>query len=444
MSGFIIIQQHKDASVQQAISTTKKPVNSHVSIPGSKGISQRAILMAAIADGASEITNLHIDADIRALIDTLNQFGIVSQLDEMEKSCIIGGCNKHFPRQQTNVWCNTSSSNAIYLMSACATTSGVYYFDGAPSLHEYDISNLILLLKNQGVQFTPSDTESIPFTMIGCEGLEGGTIIVDQSVDGDQLSCLMIASPYAYSPFTFRLNGSANQTQLMITSAVMTEFGILIQQPSANEFHIPIVQSYVACDYHVEPDYGYASYFLAAAAVTGGTISMQKINRLTSKQPEIYFLNILEKMGCDITEQDSRLIVKGPAHLKGIKVNLHSFAETFTALAAIAPFASQPTEIHHAGVISIEELNRINALKSAFFNLGITVETGNNWIRIHPTNVYGGAVNISNDPFIGLALALVGIKVPGVVIDNAECINKIYPDFFTAWKKMVAETNINV
>lgn len=430
--------------MQQAILTAKNPVNSHVNIPGSKGITQRAILIAAIADGASEITNMHIDADICAMIETLNQFGIVSQLDDIERSCIIGGCNKTFPRQQTKIWCDSSITNAVYLMSACATTSGVYYFDGTTELREHDITNLLLLLKNQGIQFTPSDAESFPFTMISSEGMDGGTIIADESVDGLQLSSLMMAAPFAYTPFSFRLNGSINQAELVITSAVMTEFGILVQQPKPNEFHIPIPQIYSACDYEVEPDYGYASYFLAAAALTGGNISMQRINRLTAKQPEIYFLNVLEKIGCEVIEDEVRLLVKGPNKLKGIKVTLQTFEEPFCALAALAPFCEGVTEIHHAGVISITEQQRMSALKSAFFNLGVSVETGNDWIRIEPTNVYGGAVNISKDPYIGLALALIGLKVPGVVIDDAECINQVHPDFFTAWKKIVAETNINV
>lgn len=431
------------ASMQQVIHSAKGPIQAKMILPGSKSITNRALLLAALAEGVSEISGIYLGSDTKTLLAALHQLGIVTQLDEKTRSCIIAGGGGKFPKKQGTLWCDQSTAITRFLMAVCSATPGVYYFDGSPSLRKKAITQLLNVLLRQGVQLIPNDVRKMPFTLIGVDTLEGGEVLLDDKSNTQLISALLMIAPYSRSPFTFTSLQLQNQPSIDMTCAMMAEFGVLVHRVHQGQFMVPVPQRYNARDYMIEPDFSIASYFFAAAAVTGGKITIQPTKRAQSKQPNVKFLSILEKMGCRILETHTGLTLESPPELHGIEVSMRKFSDTFLALAVIAPFAKSPTRISHIGHLSQKEQDRMLVMKSELIKMGINVEIGDNWIKIFPGIPEPGMVNSHQDYRIAMAFAVIGLKVPDIIIDNIDPILNIYPDFFTLWEKLAEHTNIS-
>lgn len=429
--------------MQQPIRPMKGPLHAKVIIPGSKSITHRAMILAALSDGVSEISGMRISQSTRIFARALHQLGIVTQLDEKTRSCIIAGGTGNFPKKQATVWCAGSRTIAKFLLAACSATPGVFYFDGSTSLRRQPIAQLLNILCRQGAQLIPSDASKLPFTLIGSDTLEGGEINLSNHTYAQLISALMMIAPYARSPLNFMTNASINQPSIDITCAMMAEFGVLVHRIHHGQFMVPVPQRYQAKDYTVEPDYSIAAYFFAAAAVTGGEVTIQPAKSTQSKQPDVKFLSVLEKMGCRIHESHAGLSVHAPTELHGLEISMRAFSDTFLALSVIAPFARSPVRIAHIGAINKKEANRMMAVKIELIKLGIHVETGEDWIKIFPSTPKPAAINSHHDPRIAMAFSIIGLKIPGIIINDAECVKRIFTDFFTQWDKMTEHSNIN-
>lgn len=417
--------------MSQTIHTAKGPIHAKLVIPGSRSVTNRALLLAALADGVSEISALTLNGHTKTLINALHQLGIVVQLDEKTHSCIVAGGNGQFPRKQTTVWCADSKAIAKFLIIACSAAPGVYYFDGSSHLREKPITHLLNILCRQGAQLIPSDTQKMPFTLVGADSLEGGEIILDSSVTSQLVSALLMIAPLARSPFYFTVVDLISQPFIDMTCTIMAEFGVLVHRVHQGQFMVPVPQRYQARDYTIEPDLSLASYFFAAAAITEGETTIQSVKRSQSKQPEVKLLSLLEKMGCRIMDTHSGLTVKGPAELHGIEISMREFSDVFLAISAIAPFAKSPTCISHIGHMRNKESKRIITMKTQLTKMGIQVETGIDWIKIYPGMPHGCVVDSGGDAHIAMALSIIGTKVPEVVIYDSECVTKHYPEFFS-------------
>ena len=419
----------------QTIRMAKGPIKAHISLPGSKSMTYRALLLTALADGVSEITGMHLSARTRAFIHAMSQLGIVFQLDETSKSCIIAGCNGSLPKKQVTVWCDGLASVIHFLFAICAASPGVYYFDGGINERKKSLEKLLNLLRLHGVQFIPSDTTHLPLSLVGADSLEGGEIILDQRLSSQMISALLMIAPFARSPLIFTLKGMTNLAYIDMTCAMMADFGVLVHRIHQNQLMVPVPQRYQAKDYVIEPDLSIAVYFFAAAAVTGGEVTVQSIKRNTSKQLQIKFLSILEKMGCRIIDAKSTLTLKAPNELEGIEVSMRDFTDSFLALAAIAPFAKSPTRISHIDTMKQKEIHYLTIIKTEFIKLGIHIETGKDWIKIFPS-IPQGKLNLAlDDPHIAMAFSVIGLKITGMTIDDA-CMSDLYPDFFKDWHQM--------
>ena len=430
--------------MQKGIRTTNGPICAKVTIPGAKNISYRALLMASLANGVSEISGLPINSAIKTLTNALSQLGIVVQLDEKSQSCIIAGCNGQFPKKQASIWCDNTKILSYYLTAACIATPGVYYFDGVPALYKKTVP-LLDLLRKHGTQFIPSDTQHMPYTLVGMDSLNGGEIILDNYAEISLTSALLIIAPYAFSPFTFTATTAdlINNTNIDLTCAVMADFGVLVHRIHQGQWIVPVPQRYQAKDYVIEPDMGIAAYFFAAAAITGGEITIQPIKRLQSKQPSTQFLSLLEKMGCKVFETHEGLTVKASPSLQGIDVGLRKFSDTFLALSMIAPFAKSPTKISHLGQPTNKEIVRLTAVKQELSNMGIRVEANNHSIQIFPGVPQGCPINIYSDHRVTMAFAMLGLKIRGITIPDNSSITHHYPEFFNVLNRLANEININ-
>jgi 3-phosphoshikimate 1-carboxyvinyltransferase len=217
---------------------------------------------------------------------------------------------------------------------------------------------------------------------------------------------------------------------------MMADFGVLVRRIHSGRFTVPIPQRYHARDYRIEPDFSTASYFFAAAAVTGGRVTIQSVNRKASRQGDVEFLTVLEKMGCHVDESAAGLTVQGPADLQGVSVDMRHYSDTFMTLAALAPFAKTPTSITNIGHARKKESDRIAVMRTELQKLHVKVEEGQDWLRIYPSDPQPATIDSHNDHRIAMAFAIIGLRVAGIHILDAECVSKTCPDFFQMWETL--------
>lgn len=205
---------------------------------------------------------------------------------------------------------------------------------------------------------------------------------------------------------------------------------------------VPVPQQYQAIDYFIEPDFAIAAYFFAAAAVTGGEITIRTSKRSLTNQANSDYISILEKMGCQSFDSISGLTLKGPSELHGIDISLSKFSNIFATLAAIAPFANSPTHISHTGRLHAQECARLDAVKTELTKLGIQVETGKDWIKIYPGAPLSGIINSHDDYRIAMAFSIIGLKISGITINDTDCVAHHCPGFFALLDGLSEKTNI--
>jgi 3-phosphoshikimate 1-carboxyvinyltransferase len=419
--------------MKQLIHTIKTPIQASVIIPGSKSITNRALLLAALAEGVSEILDMLISDDTLAFVEALHELGIAVQLDEEARSCIVAGCGGHFPKREASIWCNDAGTVSRFLLAACAASSGAYQFDATDQLRSRPIAPLLRALAAQGVKFIPENAEQMPLTMIGKEGLPGGELEIPGEETSQFISALLMVAPFAKSTMTLITQDIVSRPYVEMTCAMMADFGVMVRRMHNARFSVPPQQRYTARDYVVEPDMSTASYFFAAAAVTGGEVRIQPIDRSHCKQGDVAFLTVLEKMGCIVTETESVLKVKGPQVLQGVNVDMRDFSDTFMTLAALAPFAATPTTITNISHTRHQESNRITTMRRELEKLQVKVEEGPDWIKIYPSEPIKGVIDSHQDHRIAMAFSIIGLRVDGIEIENAECVAKTCPEFFTLW-----------
>ncbi len=423
------------------IRTITQPVRAKLSVPGSKSITQRALLLGALADGVCEISNMHMNATTQNMIKALSQLGIAIQSDEQAKSCIIAGCNGKIPKKQATVWCNASNTVLQFLIAACSISPGVYYFDGDKKLHQHANLQLLEILKHHGVKLTPPDTLALPFTLEGLDSLEGSEVALESSISSIMISALLMIAPFARSSFTFNLS-DYNKTLVELTCTMMGEFGVLVHHIHQGQLMVPIPQRYQAQDYVVEPDFTLIAYFFAAAAITRSEITIQGAKRNSFKQIDSKFILVLEKMGCEITETRYGLTIQGPKQLQGVEISMQNFTDTFLILSVIALFAKSPTHINHLGPMQEKELARMTMIKDQLIKIGIHVESGPDWLKIFPSIPKASIIEPISDPHIAMALSLIALKTPGINLKNAQQIEKICPEFFKLLNQLTEDLRV--
>lgn len=422
--------------MKKSIHAVKTPIRAQVTIPGSKSMTNRALLLAALADGVSEISGLLISDDTCALVNALHELGIVLQLDKANHSCIVGGSSGHFPKKEATVWCDSAGTVARFVLAACAISPGKYHFDATPQLRARPITPLLKVLCAQGARVIPKEALQMPFTLKGSDGLAGGEIDIEGSETGQFVSALLMAAPFAKTSVEIVSQDIVNRPFVDMTCAMMADFGVLVRRMHRSRFLIPVPQRYKATDYLIEPDLSTASYFFAAAAVTAGEVTIQSFDRENSKQGDVKFLLILEKMGCEIIENSLGFTVKGSSELQGVNADMRDFSDVFMTLAAIAPFAKTPTTITNIGHTRLQESNRIEVMRKELEKLQVKVEEGPDWLRIYPSEPRPAVIDSHHDHRIAMAFAIIGLRVPGVEIDGAECVSKTCPEFFTLWEQL--------
>jgi 3-phosphoshikimate 1-carboxyvinyltransferase len=405
-----------------------------IPIPGSKSITNRALLLAALADGKSTFENALFSEDSLCFMECLRRLGINVEDDADAARITVHGLGGSFPAKEADLFLGNSGTTARFLTAAVTIGNGNYHFDGVPRMRERPIAPLLSALRLLGVEITAADGR-FPLT-VHAKGLRGGVTSLDASESSQYLSALLMIAPYADSDVTIQLEGTlVSQPYIETTLQMMEQFGVTVERDGYQKFTIRAGQRYQARAYAIEPDASNASYFFAAAAVTGGTVTVPYLNQ-HSLQGDIHFLDVLEKMGCKVEYKPDAVTVSGPDTLQGVDVNMNAISDTVQTLAAIAPYAASPVTVRDVQHIRHKETDRIQAVVIELRKLGVQVEEYPDGLKITPGAIIPGAVDTYQDHRMAMAFAVAGLRTPGLRINDPACTQKTFPDYFARFEAL--------
>jgi len=404
-------------------------LDTSVRVPGSKSLTNRALLISALASGRTRLTNALFSDDSCYFAKALQSLGFDVQLDEAKNEMTVTGLGGTIPSRKADLFIGNAGTAARFLTAFLALGNGEYILDGDSRMRERPIGDLVDALNQLGVEL--ETTNNCPPVEIFAKGLPGGKTRIAGNISSQFLSALLMVAPYAKFPVEIELITELNSKPYVdMTIAIMKDFGVEIERRGYVGFKVQPSFFSPRSSYSIESDASAASYFFAAPAIRGGKVRVENISR-TSRQGDIAFLDILQQMGCTILEGDNFIEVSGTHTLKGLDADLRDIPDTAQTLAVIAPFASSPTRIRGIASARLKETDRIHATCAELRRLGIPVEEHEDGMTIYPCNeIQPGTVQTYNDHRMAMAFALIGLQVEGITIENPSCVSKTFPNYF--------------
>ena len=405
------------------------PIHAAVRPPGSKSITNRALVCAALAAGPSVLQGALDSEDTRVMYDALAALGIVLAWNRDRGQITVEGSAGAWPGQQADLYVANSGTTMRFLAPMLATGAGHYRLDGTPRMRARPIGDLLRALRQLGATVDSEAHNECPPVTIAGRGLPGGTATIRGDISSQFLSGLLLAAPYAQRRVELLLDGPlVSQPYVHMTRHVMQAFGVHVEDHALQRFVVDAPGRYQGREYSIEPDASAASYFWAAAAITGGRVTVIGLGP-QALQGDVAFCDCLEHMGCHVQREADQITVTGkPLH--GISVDMNHISDTVQTLAAVALFATGPTLITGVAHIRHKETDRIGDLARELRKLGAAVDELPDGLRIEPGPLRGARIATYQDHRMAMSLALVGLQVQGVLIEDPYCTEKTYPGFF--------------
>ncbi len=421
---------------QLPLSPVSGPVHASVRLPGSKSITNRALLLAALADGESLLCAPLHSEDTFYMAQALRDLGVVVE-ETPEHDFRVIGRGGAFDTPAKPLFIGNSGTTVRFLTAAaCLAPPGVdVILDGVARMRERPIRDLVGALLTLGVEAECLNGHGCPPVRVRGGGLPGGRCRLRGDVSSQFLTALLQAAPYAQTDVEIEIIGElVSKPYIDITQAVMASFGVGLENDDYRLLRVRADQRYGGREYAVEADASNASYFLAAAAVTGGTVTLEL--GTDSIQGDIRFVDVLERMGCTVARHPRTTTLTGPARLRGIEADMEAIPDTAQTLAVVAAFADGPSRLTGLGSLRVKETDRVRAVACELPKLGVRVEEGHDdWI-IHPPaegRYSPAAILTYDDHRMAMSFAVAGLRVPGVVINDPGCVAKTFPDFWQRW-----------
>ena len=411
------------------------PVEAEIRPPGSKSITNRALICAALADGRSILDGALDCQDTRVLIDALGTLGIEVHHDRANCSIRVDGRGGQIPASGADLYVANSGTSVRFLTSMITLGRGAFRLAGTPRMHQRPIQDLLDALEQLGADATSETGSGCPPVVVRADGLKGGSASVAGEISSQFLSGLLMASPLANRPVILDVHGElVSKPYVEMTLAVMRAFGVSVDAGDLTRFVIPSPVAYRPRRYDIEPDASAASYFFAAAAVTGGRVTVQGLSR-RSLQGDVGFCECLARMGCEVHYAEDSITVVGK-RLTGIDVDMNAVSDTVQTLGAVALFADGPTTVTGVAHIRHKETDRIGDLATELRKLGARVDERRDGLSITPGTLHGATIDTYDDHRMAMSLAVAGLALEGVVIRDPGCTAKTYPRFFDDLKKV--------
>ena len=406
-------------------------IRATVDLPGSKSITNRALVLAALADGPSTVTGALRSRDTNLMLSALTELGIGVRVDPADPTTVS---IEPRPMHAGEIFCGLAGTVMRFLPPVAALAGGDVAFDGDPQARQRPLATILDALRHLGVGV---EGDSLPFVVHGDGHAEGGTVTIDASGSSQFVSGLLLAAARFDNGITVRHAGAPvpSLPHIDMTVEMLATAGVVVDTSVPDTWRVPpsIIK---AVDVTVEPDLSNAAAFLAGAAVSGGEVGIPRWPATTT-QPGAQIADILAEMGCTVELLDGVLTVRGPDRLSGINRNLRDIGELTPTIAAVCALAEGESVLSGIAHLRGHETDRLAALASEINNLGGDVSETDDGLVIRPVPLHGGQWNSYADHRMATAGAIIGLAVPGVTVDDIETTSKTLPDFPGMWQQMV-------
>ncbi|WP_406459631.1 3-phosphoshikimate 1-carboxyvinyltransferase [Streptomyces sp. NBC_01622] len=401
-----------------------------VDIPGSKSVTARALFLAAAADGVTTLRRPLRSDDTEGFAEGLTRLGY--RVGRTPGAWQIDGRPQGPAVTEADVYCRDGATTARFLPTLAAAGHGSFRFDASPQMRRRPLGPLSNALRDLGVDLRHEEAEGHHPLRIEASGVEGGEVVLDAGQSSQYLTALLLLGPLTRKGLRIRVTDLVSAPYVEITIAMMRAFGVEVRREGT--VYVVPPGGYTATTYDIEPDASTASYFFAAAAVTGGEVTVPGLGT-GALQGDLGFVDVLRRMGAEVTTDARGTRVRGTGELRGLTVNMRDISDTMPTLAAIAPFASGPVRIEDVGNTRVKECDRLEACAENLRRLGVEVVTGDDWIEIRPGSEapVGAKIKSYGDHRVVMSFAVTGLRVPGISFDDPGCVRKTFPGFHEAF-----------
>ncbi|WP_371660115.1 3-phosphoshikimate 1-carboxyvinyltransferase [Streptomyces sp. NBC_00280] len=407
-----------------------------VEIPGSKSITARALFLAAAADGVTTLVRPLRSDDSEGFAEGLVALGY--RVGRTPGAWQIDGRPQGPAATEADIYCRDGATTSRFLPTLAAAGHGTYRFDASPQMRRRPLAPLTRALRDLGVDLRHEEAEGHHPLSIVAAGVEGGDVTLDAGQSSQYLTALLLLGPLTRKGLRIHVTDLVSAPYVEITIAMMRAFGAEVRK-EGDVFVVP-PGGYRATTYAIEPDASTSSYFFAAAALTGGEVTVPGLGT-GALQGDLAFVDVLRRMGARVEIAADRTTVTGTGELRGLTVNMRDISDTMPTLAALAPFASGPVRIEDVANTRVKECDRLDACAENLRRLGVRVETGPDWIEIHPcppgtSPTPDTDIKSYGDHRIVMSFAVTGLRTPGITFDDPGCVRKTFPGFHEAFGEL--------
>jgi 3-phosphoshikimate 1-carboxyvinyltransferase len=419
----------------RTIEPLRRPPDCEIRVPGSKSLTNRALVIAALADGESVLDDVLFSDDTQYMIDAWRRVGIPVRIDAPALQCTVQGHGGAIPTRHAELYVGNAGTAMRFLVAALCLADGRFVVDGSPRMRQRPIQDLLDALTQLGARVRSADRAGCPPVVIDAHGLAGGQARMSAAKSGQFVSAVLMAAPYMRHGLALDVEGPiASPPYVRMTLELMNAFGVRsVSDDAAGHFAVTRGR-YAARRYRIEPDASSAHYFLAAAALTGGRVRVPGLGN-ASLQGDVRFVDLLEQMGAVVEIGADYVEVRG-GELDGIDADLNAISDTAPTLAVLAPFARRPVAIRNIAHARLQESDRLHAVATELARLGVCVRELADGLVIEPSRIRPGVVDTYDDHRIAMSFALIGLRVPGIGIRDPDCVRKTFPDFFTRLEEL--------
>lgn len=411
-----------------------------VSVPGSKSITNRALLLATLAEGTSTLQGVLFSEDSRHFLKCIQSLGFATTVDEEQKRITVTGLGGRLPLREASLYVGSAGTAARFLTAYLALSDGIYHMDASEQMRRRPMAPLLDSLHALGCEIVyPQDGTPghFPFTL-RAHGFQRDSISVNIDSSSQFLSALLIVSCLSGKDFTTYIEGTHGMAYIGMTLKMMDAFGVSTVS-GERSYLVKTGQRYRAQEYRIEPDVSAACYFYALCPLLGIPVRVEEVH-FSSLQGDIAFLRLMEQMGCEVADTEKGILSLPPAEgvFHGVTADLSAYSDQAITLAALAPFADSPTTITGIGHIRFQESNRISAIVTELRKMGVRCEEGEDSIRIYPGAPRPALVETYDDHRMAMGFSLIGLKSAGIVIDNPGCCRKTFEAYFDLLEDIAA------
>lgn len=414
-----------------------------VSVPGSKSITNRALMLAALSEGTCILEGVLFSEDSRAFLTCLEELGFQLTAEESDKRVTICGTGGTIPKPHAQIHVQSAGTAARFLTVMLAFAGGDYELDSSGQMAKRPMEPLLSVLERGGAGIRyHGERGHFPFTL-RAHGMKLKEVTIDTSVSSQFASALLMAATLLPDGLTVHMAGNRTAgSYIRMTLAMMEQFGITVRRQGENSYHIMGGQRFGKTHYTVEPDLSGAAYFYSLAPLLGVDVLVRNVHE-QSLQGDIRFISLLKEFGCSMEDTAEGLIVRGTGvtHYAGLRVDMRDFSDQTMTMAALAVYADSVTEIIGVGHIRNQETDRVAAILNELARMGIRCEElpGDEGIRIYPGTPRPALIRTYHDHRMAMAFTLIGLRAAGIRINDPDCCKKTFENYFDVLEELYRE-----